>query len=195
MAIVLDIDETLLDNSPHQALMIVSDSNYPYMWNEWCALAKAEVVPGALEFLKYADKKGFQIYYISNRKEKYTREGTLKNLLDKGFPQVRDSHVLLRLERTADNPKPSDKQPRRDIVTANGHDIVLLIGDNLGDFYSDEHDGGLRQAQVDSFKSEFGNKFIILPNAMYGNWPASIGISDAASMDSLLHDMVGAFED
>lgn len=195
MAIVVDIDETLLDNSPHQALMIVNDSNYPYMWNEWCELANAGTVPGALEFLQYADQHGFQIYYISNRKNKYVREGTIKNLSEKGFPQLQDNRILLRLERSDDNPHPSDKQKRRDIIAANGHEIVLLIGDNLGDFYSDEHDGELRKAQVESFKSEFGKKFIVLPNAIYGNWPSSIGISDAASMDSLLHVMAGAFED
>ena len=77
LAIVVDIDETLLDNSPHQALMILSDSNYPYMWNEWCDLAEAKPIPGAVEFLQYADEKGYHIFYVSNRKEKYVQELSL----------------------------------------------------------------------------------------------------------------------
>ena len=189
LAIVVDIDETLLDNSPHQALMIKTDSSYPYMWNEWCDLAKAKAVPGAVEFLQYADENDFNIFYVSNRKKKYVQESSMENLRSLGFPQVIDEHFLLRLERSESNPDPSDKQARRDEITALGFEIVLLIGDNLGDFYNDQEEKELRLAQVDSFKHEFGHKFIILPNAMYGNWPGSVGISDAASMDSLIIEM------
>lgn len=193
LAIVVDIDETLLDNSPHQSLMIVKDSSYPYMWNEWCELATARAIPGAVEFLQYADERGFQIYYISNRKEKFVREGTIKNLSEQGFPQLDKKRILLRLEKADDNPSPSDKQKRRDQVTESGHEIVLLIGDNLGDFYSDRHDYEDRMKQMESFKNEFGKKFILLPNAMYGNWPSSAGITDGSSMDSLLYIMTGSF--
>lgn len=194
LAIVVDIDETLLDNSPHQALMIAKDSNYPYMWNEWCDLAAAKPVPGSLEFLKYADEKGFNIFYVSNRKDKYVRVGTIKNLAGMGFPQLGEKNILLRLERTDENPHPSDKQTRRNAITAGGYEIVLLIGDNLGDFYSDAGQYDERTKQVDSFMNEFGNRFIILPNAMYGNWPSGIGISNEASMDSLLLEMTKIFE-
>jgi 5'-nucleotidase (lipoprotein e(P4) family) len=194
LAIVVDIDETLLDNSPHQALMIQSDSNYPYMWNEWCDLANANAIPGALAFLQYADENGFNVFYVSNRKEKYVQKGTMQNLISLGFPQVTEDHFLLRLERTDSNPNPSDKQGRRDDITARGYKIVLLIGDNLGDFYTDKHERNARAEQLESFKTAFGHKFIILPNAMYGNWPGSIGIKGAESMDSLLFEMTKAFE-
>ncbi len=194
LAIVVDIDETLLDNSPHQALMIVSDSSYPFMWNEWCDLAKASPVPGALEFLQYADEQGFNIFYVSNRKKKYVQESSMKNLINLGFPQVTEEHFMLRMERTEENPNPSDKQARRDVIAGLGLEIVLLIGDNLGDFYTDERSQTARAEQLESFKNEFGHKFIVLPNAMYGNWPGSIGISDGASMDSLLRNMTTVFE-
>ncbi len=193
-AIVVDIDETILDNSPHQALMIASDSNYPYMWNEWCSLADARAVPGALEFLQYADEKGFNVFYVSNRKAKYTQEGSIRNLIALGFPQVDEKHFLLRLEKSEDNPNPSDKQLRRDGILAEGYEIVLLIGDNLGDFYTDESDHDARMAQLETYKAEFGNKFIVLPNAMYGNWATSLGIKDAKTMDSLLLLMTEPFE-
>jgi len=195
MAIVVDIDETLLDNSPHQALMIVQDSSYPYMWNEWCDLAGARAVPGALEFLQYANKRGFKIFYVSNRKAKYVKESSMRNLKLLGFPQLQDDHFLLRLEKSENNPNPSDKQDRRDTITANGFEIVLLIGDNLGDFYSDYKGSTERAHQMNSFRESFGRKFVVLPNAMYGNWPGSIGIKDSEGMDSLLKNMVKPFTD
>ena len=192
-AIVVDIDETLLDNSPHQALSIVTDSAYPYMWNEWCNLEKAKAVPGAVEFLQYADELGFNIFYVSNRKDKYVQTSTMNNLKNVGFPQVDESHILLKLELSDENPDPSNKQMRRDLITANGFEIVLLIGDNLGDFYTDEQDHVARSEQLESMKEEFGRKFIILPNAMYGNWANSLGITDPPTIDSLLTDMIPAF--
>jgi len=193
LAIVVDIDETVLDNSPHQALMIASDSAYPYMWNEWCDLAMAKPVPGAVEFLQYADEMGFNVFYVSNRKDKYTHEGTLKNLQSLGFPQLSEENIMLRLERTDENPNPSDKQGRRDEITSRGYEIVLLIGDNLGDFYTDEFGQPARSEQLESYRAELGYKFIILPNAMYGNWTGSIGVNSEDSMDSLLLIITKAF--
>jgi len=193
LAIVVDIDETLLDNSPHQALSIVTDSAYPYMWNEWCELEKAKAVPGAIEFLQYADEQGFNVFYVSNRKEIYVRTATMNNLRQIGFPQVTEKSIMLRLEPSAEYPNPSDKQMRRDRITSEGFEIVMLIGDNLGDFYSDEPASHARMDQMESFRNEFGHKFIILPNAMYGNWQRSHGISDEASMDSLLIEMTAPF--
>ncbi len=193
MAVVVDIDETLLDNSPHQALTILRDSAYPYMWNDWCDLAAARAVPGALDFLQYADEQGFGVFYVSNRKSKYVRESSMKNLKALGFPQVEEDHFMLRLERSETNPNPSDKQARRDAVREQGYEIVMLVGDNLGDFFTDEKNGPARRKQVEYYRNEFGKRFIVLPNAMYGNWPSSIGISGGASMDSLLRDMTVVF--
>jgi len=194
LAIVVDIDETLIDNSPHQALSIKTDSTYPYMWNEWCDLARAKAVPGAVEFLQYADENGFNVFYVSNRKKKYVQESSMNNLKALGFPQVDEEHFLLRLERSEDNPNPSNKQARRDQIMHGGYEIVLLIGDNLGDFYTDEHSQPARAEQLESYRDLFGFKFIILPNAMYGNWPRSIGIKDDASMDSLIIEMTKVFK-
>jgi len=193
LAILVDIDETLLDNSPFEALMIAEDTNYPYMWNEWCNLANANAIPGAVEFLQYADETGFNIFYVSNRKKDYVQEATMNNLSNLGFPQISEDHFLLRLKRSEEVLNPSDKQMRRDEVSALGYEIVMMIGDNLGDFYSDAHDPVERSAQLNSFKEEFGRKFIMLPNAMYGNWTESIGATNADGLDSLLINMTKAF--
>ncbi|HYX07098.1 MAG TPA: 5'-nucleotidase, lipoprotein e(P4) family [Bacteroidales bacterium] len=185
MAVIVDIDETVLDNSPYEAKLIELNVGYDSCWNTWCNLSAARPVPGAVEFLQHADSLGFDIFYVSNRKEKFTRKGTLENLRMLGFPQLDDAHIYLRTET-------SDKEPRRHAIAAD-HEIVLLVGDNIGDFYEDTSDYAKRDSTVKAMKKQFGKKFIVLPNAMYGNWPASLHLSDKVSVDSLLHVMTKAF--
>lgn len=167
LAVVVDIDETVLDNSPFEAKSILEKTNYPKYWKEWCDLAKAESIAGAQEFLSYAAEKGVETFYISNRKvEVYER--TLANLMRNGFPFADSTHMLL---RTSVN----DKEPRRNSVKKN-YEIVLLFGDNLGDFSNifDDKSTADRYALVEEFKEEFGNRFIVLPNPMYGAWDAAM---------------------
>ena len=166
-AVIVDIDDTVLDNSPYQAAMVDDNFGYPEGWGEWCNAAEAEALPGAVDFLKYVVSKGGDVFYISNRKVKY-KEGTMKNLKALGFPQVTDDRVLLR-EKT------SNKEPRREIVRKE-HRIVLLMGDNLNDFDNIFRKKSLddRAAAVDQVKDQFGSKFIVLPNPMYGDWEGGV---------------------
>ncbi len=166
-AIVTDIDETLLDNSPYEAYCILSGKSYPTRWKEWVHLAKAKPVPGAREFLTYADQKGVDIFYISNRKQALL-QSTMKNLKEAGFPQVREAHILLRTTT-------SSKETRRQAVAAT-HEILLLLGDNLNDFAQVfEHKSVDRRfALADSLRQLFGRKFIVLPNPMYGEWEGAL---------------------
>ena len=166
-AIVLDIDETVLDNSPHGAMCILNNTLYPAYWKEWMDAANAKAVPGALEFLKYAEKNGITAFYISNRREKYLGQ-TLRNLKNSGFPFADKEHVYLRTDT-------SGKKARRDIVSKT-YDITLLIGDNLNDFSEIfEHKPiAERFEMTDKMKEEFGKRFIVLPNAVYGEWEGAL---------------------
>lgn len=165
-AVVLDIDETILDNSPMFATHVVTGKIYP-SWSDWVKMAIAKPLPGALEFLKYADSKGVAIYYISNRSENQ-KAATMLNLQNVGAPQVNAEHVLLR------QPNEKGKEARRNLV-AKSHNILLLFGDNLGDFSGFD---GLtvadRMQAVDEKKEEFGRKLIVFPNPMYGDWEGAI---------------------
>ena len=96
-AIIVDIDETMLDNSPYEAKMILDSISYPTEWDTWMSSASAQAVPGALEFTKYVEAQKIEIYYISNRQEKY-REPTLKNLKELGFPYADDEHLMLKTD-------------------------------------------------------------------------------------------------
>lgn len=166
-AIVVDIDETVLDNSPYEAKSILDAINYPAFWDEWVMKAEAKPVPGALEFLQFASSQGAKVFYISNRKEKF-KEATLSNLTSLGFPDADSDHLLLQTDE-------SSKKGRREKVSAN-HWIVMLIGDNLNDFSEvfEKKSVPERFEMTDSLKAEFGNRFIVLPNAMYGDWESAI---------------------
>jgi len=189
LAVVVDIDETILDNSPFEAKMILANSGFNSgSWTHWCKLAAAELVPGALEFLQLADSMGFNVFYISNRDMETVQDSTMANLQKLGFPQLNADHFLLK-EKT------SNKESRRQTVLQN-YEIVLLAGDNLGDFYEDSSDHAVRDSLMLANKENFGNKFIVLPNAMYGEWVASIGLrGNKNAADSLLKEMIKSYHD
>jgi 5'-nucleotidase (lipoprotein e(P4) family) len=167
-AVVVDIDETVLDNSPYQARLIKTRQGYATAtWRQWVDLARAEAMAGAVEFLKHAASRGIEVFYISNRRAE-EHAGTLANLRAKGFPHADDAHLLL---RTAEG----SKTKRRAAVSAT-HEIILLMGDNLNDF-SDVFEGkdpAGRIAEVEKLAKEFGRRFIVLPNPLYGDFEDSI---------------------
>lgn len=168
-AIVVDIDETVLDNSPSQARGIRTNTPYNSKdWYAWSNMRKAKAIPGAVEFLNYATSKGVKVFYISNRDEQNEKQATIDNLKSVGFNNVAADDVLLRTTE-------SSKDARRAIVTAK-YRIVLLAGDNLDDFTSafERKSVADRFAEVDKAKDLWGNKFIVLPNAMYGTWENAI---------------------
>lgn len=166
-AVILDIDETVLDNSPFAVRLIRQGGAYPKGWSEWVDEAKAIPVPGALEFLKWADSNGVKIFYISNR-DRRLGEATMKNLAALGFPQCSNEHVLLKTEG-------SGKESRRQHVTA-GHRVVLLVGDNLNDFSEvfEKKDVENRFMETDRWRDAWGSKFIVLPNPGYGDWEGAL---------------------
>jgi 5'-nucleotidase (lipoprotein e(P4) family) len=167
-AVVVDVDETVLDNSPFQASLIKEQKNYSQQdWAKWTASAQAAALPGAVEFLRYAAAKGVRVFYITNRAEA-ERAATADNLTKQGFPGVSNETLLLRTDK-------SSKEPRRQQVAAQ-YRIVLLLGDNLNDFAEvfEQRTTAERLAAVEQNRDQFGTHFIMLPNAMYGDWENAI---------------------
>ena len=166
-AIVLDIDETILDNSPYQAWYVLHGRGVPFEWNSWFMRGQAKALPGAIKFLQYANARGVAIFYISNRNEAQ-KEATMKNLINVGAPQVKSEHVLLQ------QPGEKGKETRR-IQVARAHDILLYFGDNLGDFSGFDGLTVLERSQEAAKRQEeFGRKLIVFPNPMYGDWEGAI---------------------
>lgn len=167
-AVVVDIDETVLDNSPAQAVQV--KNRLPFIqsnWTNWVMMRRAKPIPGAVDFLKYASAKGVRVFYISNRIE-VEKQATIENLKAVGFPDVSDETVLVRTTE-------SSKKARRAVVT-DKHRIVLLLGDNLDDFSEifERKPVAERFAEVDAARALWGRQFIVLPNAMYGTWESAI---------------------
>lgn len=176
-AVVLDIDETVIDNSPHQAWYIKSENANPFNWNKWFNQARAKALPGAIDFLKYADSKGVEIFYISNRREAH-KEATIRNLNNIGAPKADTDHVLLL------QPGERGKESRRQKV-ARSYNIVLLFGDNLGDFSGFDYLSASDRVQaVERRREEFGKKLIVFPNPMYGDWESAIYNYDHRKTDA-----------
>lgn len=174
-AIVVDIDETVLDNSPAQAHGIKNREAFSLQrWFAWGEMRKAKAIPGAVEFLNDASSKGVKVFYVSNRDSDPQLQATIDNLKTAGFIDVSTENVLLRVKDAQGN-NISTKTPRRDFVLQK-YRIVLLMGDNLDDF-SDvfEHKSVAdRFAEVDKIREDWGKRWIVLPNAMYGTWENAI---------------------
>ena len=163
-AVVVDIDETVLDNSPFEAYSVRTGKSYSKeLWHEWTGKAAAQATPGALEFLKFAETKGVETFYISNRSVSETAV-TLQNLKALGFPFADEAHLLLKTDTSV-------KTVRRNKVSET-HDILILAGDNIGDFDElfEDRNQNFGFETVDAHQVEFGKRFIILPNPMYGSW-------------------------
>lgn len=166
-AIVLDLDETVLDNSFGGADEIQRRENWTKdSFNKWVSKKSATALPGAVEFLKYAHSRQVEIFYISNRLLSQ-KDDTYDNLVSLGIP-VKKENLLLLSEKWG-------KEQRRQVVLAK-YDVVLFFGDNLGDFHKDWDDKSSdeRRALVDAHRDDFGEKFIIIPNPLYGDWEKSL---------------------
>src|SRR6201996_1059925 len=95
-AVITDIDETLLDNSPYDAARAIKNQDFDSKtWKQWTAKGIADTVPGAPSFFKYAASKGVAVYYITNRDED-ERAGTMKNLKLYNLPYADSTHLLLK---------------------------------------------------------------------------------------------------
>jgi acid phosphatase len=172
-AVILDIDETVLDNSPYQARLTIDAESYvPATWDAWVQEIAAAPVPGALEFCQYAASQGVTVFYVTNRNA-HLEEPTRANLERYGFPlQDGVDTLLLRGERP--EWETSDKGPRRAEVAA-GYRILLLVGDNMGDFVS-AASGSVaeRQEFADQHADYLGTRWITLPNPQYGSWEGAV---------------------
>jgi 5'-nucleotidase (lipoprotein e(P4) family) len=196
-AIIVDIDETVLDNSPYQAGLLDSNKGYETTtWNQWIKAEKAKAVPGAVEFVNYVNKNGGKVFFVSNRTTKSVKTSklndleisTINNLKAVGVTGVNENTVLLKGEfsKLINGKEDNSKQWRIDAVKNGSADktkytIVALMGDNLNDF--DETIGKTNQERRDfvdknrNFYGMFnGNKgtikpaYIAIPNPIYGNW-------------------------
>lgn len=170
LAIVLDADETVVDNTKLMGESIVNGNgrfDAPW-WRQAVYQGKSQAMPGAVEFLNEVHKQGVEIFYVSNRYAPVNLDVTIQNFKELGFPSVNKDHVLL-------FEKDSDKQPRFDMI-AKKYYVIVYMGDNAGDFPIGTKGKTLaeRNSIIDAHKEDFGTTFVVFPNPAYGSWVSAL---------------------
>ena len=178
-AIILDIDETVLDNSAYQARLVVDGKQFADpTWEAWVDERKAIPVPGAVALTRAAADKGVTVFYISNRNASQTG-ATLDNLRSQGLP-VQHGEVFLGLgmEVPGCEQEGSGKTCRRQLV-GRGHRVLMQFGDQLGDFAQASANTPEQHAALHAeFSDWFGERWWMLPNPTYGSWESASFNSD-----------------
>ena len=174
-AVILDVDETVLDNSPFQARLVRSGGEYDEVaWDAWVSERKARAVPGVVAFAQAATARGITLLYLSNRAE-HLQAATLANLRAVGLP-VQDESVFLGLGTVVEGCEQhgSEKDCRRQLAGRH-YRVLMQFGDQLGDFAKIEAntpDG--RDALFEARRGWFGERWWMLPNPSYGSWEPAV---------------------
>jgi acid phosphatase len=171
-AVILDVDETVLDNVAYQARVLVDQELYASdSWAAWVEERAADPVPGSLEFTRGADSLGVVVFNVTNRRPGL-EEATRDNLEALGFPLKQDVDVVLTREGGG------SKSGRR-VTIAGRYRVIMLVGDDLGDFV--DVDGMTleeREAVVRRYRDYWGRQWRMLPNPTYGSWERVLFDSD-----------------
>lgn len=173
-AVILDVDETVLDNAPYEARLVRDGKQYnEFTWKKWCREEIARPLPGAVEFTRFAAAHGVAVYYVTNR-AKDLDQVTLANLRKDGFP-VSSDDVFLGLGTVVPGCEQygSEKHCRR-ILVGRTHRVVMQFGDQLGDFVTVQSNTlDDRGKSVEPYMDWVGERWWVLPNPMYGSWEAA----------------------
>ena len=174
-AVVMDVDETVLDNSPYQARLVRDGASYDEVtWDLWVAEKKAKPLPGVVDFAKAAAAKGVTILYISNRAA-HLKDATIANLKAVGMP-VKDDSVFLGLGTFVEGCEQngSEKNCRRKLA-GQKYRVLMQFGDQLGDFVEIVANTPKdRDGLYGEYEDWFGERWFMLPNPTYGSWEPAV---------------------
>ena len=178
-AVILDLDETVFDTSEFQAQLVIDGSGFQVsVWDKWLKMRRAESIAGAVDFIDQIQAKGIETFFITNRECRKRQDrvsscpqktDTIENLKNIGIMGIDESNVLLKNEYSDWG---SEKQTRRKFV-AQKYRILMIFGDDLGDFIPNvkkEITPEKRCELTAVFHENWGRKWFILPNPMYGSW-------------------------
>ncbi len=189
-AVIMDLDETVLDNSRFQGQLALDRTNYTEaLWAEWVAKRDASAIPGAIEFIRKVRELGVKVVFITNR-TKREEDDTRTNLAKLGIEVPADEDtVLTKLERPEWG---SDKTNRRAVVAAR-HRVLMLFGDDLGDFT-----GGAKTTPeerivlAEKHQAWWNERWVLLSNPAYGSWEGALYGHDVKKHDAaVLREKLG----
>ncbi len=180
-AIILDVDETVLDNSLFYGRLVKDHTRYDFnLWEDWVAQSKAPPTPGAADFVFYAASKGVEIFYVTNRDANMEKATRLNLSRLGGNISISVDTVLMNGEKPEWT---SDKSSRRAYIAQN-YRILLLMGDDLGDFISGAKDTlENRERLAAKYHSQWGRRWFLFPNPVYGSWESALYGYDIAMSD------------
>ncbi|RDS79049.1 acid phosphatase [Dyella monticola] len=174
-AVILDIDETVLDNSPYQARLIQHGGEYNEAdWAAWCKEERARAMPGAVAFTQFAAKHGVAVIYISNRAQDLDAV-TIDNLRKVGLPvSGPDAFLGLGTILRGCDQVGTEKSCRRQRVGQH-YRVLMQFGDQLGDFVAilNNSDAGRAQAMA-PYTAWIGRRWFVFPNPTYGSWEPAL---------------------
>jgi acid phosphatase len=170
-AIIMDIDETVLDTGRFQSQLVKNRQRFSTaVWRDWMTHNDPPAVPGALNFIAFAQTRGATVFFITNR-DQSTEVATRRHLTAAGITLPPDIDTVL-----SANEQPEwgvDKGSRRRFV-AQSYRVLMVFGDDLGDFISEYRNPPQVRIQ-DALKHDFwGTRWFMLPNPMYGSWEGSL---------------------
>jgi len=170
-AVILDIDETILDNSGYQAWMALKGTTFdPKTWNAYVNTVTSLPIPGALEFAQYADSKGVKVFYVTNRTAE-EEPATRKNLEKFGFPMGGNADTML---MTRKQPEWGSAKGTRRAHVARSYRVLLNVGDNFGDFVDEFRGNEAERLKVlEQHKDRWGREWIMIANPSYGSFESA----------------------
>ena len=169
-AVVVDLDETFIDNSAYAGWQVKNGKPFSgETWTKWVDARQSGAVPGAVEFSNYVNSHGGAVFFVSNRRDDVEKAGTIDDMKRLGFTNVTEDRLLLKKDK-------SSKSARFAEIEKQGYEIVLYIGDNLNDFGDATYHkpNAERRQFVKENSQAFGKKFIVLPNPNYGDWESGL---------------------
>ena len=169
-AVVVDLDETMLDNSPYAGWQVKNGQGFNGdTWTKWVDARQSGAIPGAVEFSNYVNSHKGAVFFVSNRLDSVEKAGTIDDMKRLGFTHVTEDRLLLKQGK-------SNKSPRFEQITQQGYDIVVFVGDNLNDFGDATYHKSNQERRefVANNQKLFGTKYIVLPNPNYGDWEGGL---------------------
>ncbi|MDZ4802289.1 MAG: HAD family acid phosphatase [Bryobacteraceae bacterium] len=168
-AVILDLDETVLDNSAFQARSTALHTAFTDVtWGAWVKEARAGLIPGAAQFLATAHAHGVAIFYVTNRVCEPGNAG------DPTVTVVRRHNLPFDPKRLLCRTESGDKSPRRALVAQN-YRVLLLVGDDYNDFLIAGSSADARNAAIAPYERYFGERWFMVPNPTYGSWERAVG--------------------
>ncbi|TLU76496.1 5'-nucleotidase, lipoprotein e(P4) family [Mannheimia varigena] len=193
-AVVVDLDETMVDNSPYAGWQVKNHKPFDgESWTRWVNARQTGAIAGAVEFNNYVNSHKGTVFYVSNRKDDGEKAGTIDDMNKLGFNGVSEKTLFLKKDK-------SNKTPRFEEIEKQGYEIVLYVGDNLNDFGDATYrkSNAERRAFVAENSKLFGKKFIVLPNPNYGDWEGGLDKNyykgNAESRVKIRHNAINAWD-